>query len=456
MLDDRLTQSPPARESDDLLIDRVVSLYRGADLRESMASIARVVAESTSADRVSVLVGGSVGHRLVATSNDSPIDRGSEDVASLESIADASNDPEKARVICLAHQRLTGCQSVTIWTLPCDHHASCGATIVLESYGEPIDAPEHFAALKKHLADGLCQAVQRDARAAKPIRTAIWHRLSGRKAALALAAIVTLTVMGSLPMRLRIPVEGRLVAARQSNVFAPAKGTVENILVDDGDTVSVGDALIVLRSPELELQRQTIASQIETSQAKLDAIAATRSGSRDPQSSADANVLQAEIAGLIQQRIAIEARLSALRITSPIDGIIDRWNLHASLASRPVAHGQFLMTVVSHADGWNAELDVPDQSMGYVADSTSPLECTIRLRSIAGQSFTGSIDRIDDVATMTIDGRSVVRANAAIEIEDLDVRNGATLTATIDTGTSTVAFVMLRSVIEWYRQQAWF
>lgn len=456
MLDDRLTPSPPQVNTDATLVDRVVSLYRGVDLPDTMASIARVVATVTSADRVSVLCGVPNGHRLVATSSGSAIDRGGNDVASLESIADAASDPEKARVVCLAHQRITGCQSVTIWTLPCDQHASCGATIVLESFGEPIDAPEHFAALKKHLADSLCQAVQRDARAAKPLRWTAWRLLSGRKAALALTASLALVVVGSLPMRLRIPVDGHLVAARQANVFAPADGIVQRILVTDGDTVSIGDPLIKLRSPELELQRQSIASQIETSQAKLDAIAATRSGPRDSQSSADGKILQAEIAGLTRQRDAIESRLSQLTITSPINGTVDRWNLTESLSSRPVSHGQFLLTVVSQADGWNAELNVPDQAMGYVAASTSPLECTVRLRSFSSKSFTSTIDHIDDVATVTADGRSVVRATAAIKIDDFNVRSGTTLTATINAGRRTVAFVTLRSVIEWYRQQVWF
>lgn len=456
MLDNRLTQTPAARDIDDSFVDRVALLYRGVDLPESMTSIARVVANATSADQVSVLVGGTDGHRLVATSTGATIDRSGEDVASLESIADASSDPEKARVVCLAHQRLTGCQSVTIWTLPCEQHASCGATIILQSFGEPIDAPEHFAALKKHLADSLCQAVQRDTHAAKPLRWTASRLLSGRKAALALAGAVALVVIGSLPMRLRIPVDGRLVAARQANVFAPAEGIVQRILVDDGDLVSIGDPLIELRSPQLDLQRQSIVSQIETSQAKLDAISATRSGTRDSLSSADGKILQAEIAGLTGQRDAIESRLSQLKVTSPIDGTVDRWNLNLSLSSRPVSHGQFLLTVVSRKHGWNAELNVPDKAMGYVAASTSPLECTVRLRSLSSEAFTGTIDHIDDVATVTADGRSVVRATAPIQIDDANVRSGTTLTATIDTGRRTVAFVVLRSVIEWYRQQVWF
>ncbi|MFK8113998.1 MAG: hypothetical protein AB8B91_17480, partial [Rubripirellula sp.] len=225
--------------------------------------------------------------------------------------------------------------------------------------------------------------------------------------------------------------------------------------------------LLILRSPQLDLQQRNLQASLATARTRLESLVAlrTRSSSqtkRAPSSSAEENVIETEIAGIAKQLQLIQEQQAALTICSPADGIVDRWDLRPSLTARPVTHGQYLLDVVSESKGWNVELLVPDENIQYVLDQQRNESCSVafRLRSDAANVHDGAIESIADVAHVDSRGKSMVRAVVPLPSQSTDkgsssvLRHGASVLAHIDCGERSLGFVWTRSVIEWWRTNA--
>ncbi|QDT03160.1 HlyD family secretion protein [Rubripirellula lacrimiformis] len=282
---------------------------------------------------------------------------------------------------------------------------------------------------------------------------------ASRQSKISIAIIAAIVIAAALiPVPFNLPVEGRVVPVRQSRLFSPAAGVVSEVLVSDGETVRSGQELVVMRSPDLDLKQQSLLAALDTAQTKRESLSALRSTTRDTQSSADARVIESEIIGLQRQLDAIHHQQKQLTLRSPIDGVVDQWNLVDSLSSRPVTHGQYLLSVIAESEGWNAELDIPDQAIAYLPSHVDqPVQCTFKLRSDPTQTYQGTIADLSLTADLNAEAKSVVRGRVPIRTGDQErLRPGATLVAKIHCGNSPAGFVYLRSLIQWYRRQIWF
>jgi hypothetical protein len=161
----------------------------------------------------------------------------------------------------------------------------------------------------------------------------------------------------------------------------------------------------------------------------------------------------------------VDQQIAALKIVSPIDGHVDRWNLQQTLAARPVSHGQYLAEVVSTQSGWLIELDLPDQHSRYVLDQQDrqACRCTFRLSSGSQTVYEGTVQRIAKVAHLDPRGRSMIRlvvpydpsgANGPSDAEDFRV--GSMVLAKVHCGNRSLGFVWFRGLIEWTRRQTVF
>ena len=141
-----------------------------------------------------------------------------------------------------------------------------------------------------------------------------------------------------------------------------------------------------------------------------------------------------------------------------MNGLVDRWDLTQSLQSRPVAHGQYLLDIISETDGWTIELDVPEQHVNYVLQQQQvmPCRCSFRLRSDPTRVYQGTINEIAEVANLQVSGGSVVSATFDLTDEQVgDMRDGATLVAQVECGKYPLGFVVFRGLIQWYRSNPW-
>ena len=131
-----------------------------------------------------------------------------------------------------------------------------------------------------------------------------------------LSAMLVLAMM--IPVRFRLPVEGVITAAQSREVFAPVAGTLNSILVRDGQSVEVGDALAMIDQPEIQLQHDRLHGELLTAKTELAAARVDRnrpsaSGTNRPVIAHTA-VIQARVRSLEKQTQLIDQIHESLTI----------------------------------------------------------------------------------------------------------------------------------------------
>ncbi len=460
-------------------------LYEGIDLEESFASTARAVAEELSIDRVSMFRRRASGWRMIASSTPGRIDRRARQVRWLEiltgellesadRITCVLSDTEQVDGVSdslVAYRRESGCKEFHVELIHNDDDTRDDAAIVLERFRDNDPHDPGFGSALEPIRHPVSQAIQHALRrddAAWGLIAGRLSRATSRRKLVFVAGAITILVLAAclIPVNFDLPVEGRIVAAQRNRIFAPAQGVIADIAVNNGERVRAGDTLVVLRSADLDLQRRQIEGALATAQSRFDSLLVTRSGNRggggrDRESgvSADEQVVKTEIEGLEKQLQLLQAQNAELTVASPMDGRVDRWNLHQSLSSRPVAHGQFLLDVVDDRGGWIVDLDLPEKNLNYVltAQANQTGRCHMRLRSNPTEVFEGDIAEIADVAHLNSAGQSVIRLSVPFVSETpVHIRSGATVAARLHCGKRPIGFVWFRGLIEWSRRQGWF
>ncbi len=459
--------------------DRVLNrLHDGTNLRDSFTHIASTVASQTNVDRVILLNHHGGRFTLIASSTAPNVDRRSRQVRLLQRLTRAvlSQHHELTFVlgsgseISLVDSRPldeylqeSGCREIHIQSITDVNTGKTIAAIVVERFR--VD--DNSSVAIDHVLDAYRDAIRVATGQAIARHEHAWGALASRFAEVSKRRkliVVTSVVAAALlvafliPVQLKIPATGRVVAANMRHLYASTDGLVDKVLVQNGDLVAAGDPLVLLRSPKLDLAAQSLLGELATSQTNLDSLLASRTRDRDVNLSAQERVLRSQIEGLSAQLELVNRQQAELIVRSPIDGKIDGWNIEQSLESRPVTHGQFLLDVVSTENGWIVDLEVADREIGYVlrpGDDTGQA-CEFRLRSDPTRVLVGQVIRIAEVAHLNATGDSVVRVTVPIEFDAAkDFRNGASVVAQIDCGSSSAAFVYFRGIIEWWRERSW-
>lgn len=461
-------------EQRDALLAR---LHSGATIDDSFSAITETLASEWPVDRVSLLGRRDHRCRLVATSTQRDVDRRTRQVRLLERLAESVLERDSPLTYELgsgsiastlspeleAYLAESGVRELHIEPITAPHADDTIALLVLERFRvlesnlTPID--ELSGSLSQPIAQAVANALQRD----QDVWTVLlsrWQRVTtSRKTWSLVAALALLMLVFTLvPMDLELPVDGTITATVKRHVFTPHDGIVSSVLVHGGESVSAGQALMTIRSPQLERIEQSVQASLATAQTRLDALLSLRGRDREPSLSVDEQTLRSEIAGLQQQAEMLRVEREALTVRSPIDGRVDAWELQQSFESRPITRGQHLLDVVTPEAGWTVELDIPDQQMGYVlaAQNVAPCVCRVRLRSDATTTYTGTLEQIDEVAHLNSKGESVVRATMKLESAQRPaIRNGATVVAQVNCGRHSLGFVCFRGVVQWWRGWSW-
>jgi len=173
------------------------------------------------------------------------------------------------------------------------------------------------------------------------------------------------------PMNLEMKIDGVMQPTKRRTIFAQTEGIVEKVHVGNRAKVSKGDLLLQLRSPDLELQIKdidgrliTLDQQIKSSEYRI------AKGFSDPAEMQEvASTLQLFAKrkdNLIDQQRLIELKKDRLKIYAPIDGTIVTWDAKRRLPGLPVAANQALLAVDDMDGGWQLELKVPQNKIGYI------------------------------------------------------------------------------------------
>jgi putative peptide zinc metalloprotease protein len=179
-----------------------------------------------------------------------------------------------------------------------------------------------------------------------PLARLIHHAVFGaRLRAVRLRAAMTvlsLVVVGGYalfawPVPMVARTEGVVWIPEDAHVRNATEGTVERVLAHDGDTVTVGQPLLELSSPELHARRDQLQARLHGRQLAHSALLLVQPGT--------AAAISKEIGKLVAELGEVDRLRAALVVRSPYDGVL-AWSGGEELAGRYVARGSTLGKVL--------------------------------------------------------------------------------------------------------------
>jgi len=271
------------------------------------------------------------------------------------------------------------------------------------------------------------------------------------------AAIATLVFF---PANFTVEGRGELLPAVRRDIFAPAEGVIDKILVAHGAQVTDGQPLLVLRRPQLDFELARVTGEMQTARKRLDGLTATRLGgtaaateNREQfhQRTAEEEEVKELLKSLDKQLVLLKQQAEELTIRSPIAGQVLTWDVSQLLESRPVERGQLLLRVDDLSGPWELELRVPDEKIGFVlAERTteaSPLDVSFLLATDPDQTHTAKVREVA-MNTDTIDeaGPQVLLTATLDRAEIPRLRPGADVIAKVHCGRRSLGFVLLHDI----------
>jgi len=356
-------------------------------------------------------------------------------------------------------------------------HAIRGV-LIAESFDERLDANvfrERTHDVARHGGAALLAALAHHDLPLLPLQVKLGRLLRivrQRRVAVLLVVALVFAVVGLLavvPADFSIEARGTLQPEIRRHLFAPADGVVENVLAEHGAKVAQGEPLLLLRDPRLDLDYSRVSGELQTAQARLDAVQAKRSSrNTSPDAREEARQLAAEeeqlkeqVRGLETQQQQLSKLHDELRVTSPISGVVLTWNTKDVLQDRPVKQGQALVTVADPAGPWVLEVRVPDADVGHLLaaqqHSGSPLPVSFLLATDPAVTHRGQIERVALATDMASDDSPGALTIVRIAGERPgDARAGTGVTARIHCGRRSIGYVWLHDLFDAIRTQVLF
>ncbi|MEM6979792.1 MAG: HlyD family efflux transporter periplasmic adaptor subunit, partial [Planctomycetota bacterium] len=221
-----------------------------------------------------------------------------------------------------------------------------------------------------------------------------------------LAGVIGVLCLGIalFPVHYRVDAVTSVRARDARVVAAPFDATLLASLVQPGDSVTAGQALLELDGRPMRIELQSVSAEWE--QAIKDEDIALAAG----------KIAEAQLASLRRQTLAsrrelIQSRLDQLIIRSPINGIIIQGDLQRHLGS-PLTLGQTLIEVAPR-DSVELELEIPEPEIGFV-EANSPVR--LWFPAIGGDVFETQVQSLWPAATVRED-QNVFVARAPLPAE---------------------------------------
>jgi len=351
--------------------------------------------------------------------------------------------------------------------------------LILEQFTESAPQPgvrQYAPLIADHVAAALSNARDHESIFLMPVwraigRTVGWFR--GRRLAIAgaiLAAVVAVGLgLAFIPWEYRVEAKGRAMPVEQHEIFAPWDGRVERVLVENGQQVSAGEPLVVLRSDDLETELLAAENAVLEGTKHVESL-------RDQRRRADAKRdldeslrVAAELRKTEIERDGAELRAEKFRerrdhltVRAPVRGVVATFQVRQNLLDRPVKRGDRLLEVMNVDGPWRLELDVPEYRMGHVlsatasAAPTAPLVVDYVAATAVSQGRVGRLGEIGSRSNESQEEGTVVEAFVDIDADDLPGRRiGAEVTAKIHCGPRSLGYVLFGDVLEFVQRKVW-
>jgi multidrug efflux pump subunit AcrA (membrane-fusion protein) len=493
----RLRQLSERQDSRGEIEGFIATIHRRLDLNMAAMAVVNEARRLARCDRVSLAVCRGRRCAMQATSGVDSVDRRAQQVTRLAALAEAvvatgqplwftgSASELAPQIEHALHELLDLVPSRVVAVLPlnapgddeastdADHRARTGqrpwrpigALIFEQTSGDDARLRTWAPRLAQHSAAALANALDHHSIFLLPVwrRLAkVRERLSGSipKLLIAIAAVFVVAIaLFAIPVDFTVKATGQLRPVERREVFAEVDGVLVEVDVEHGQQVSDGQVLARLRSTDLEYEIAGLIGKKTTAGERMSAIQRAMLDSRQL-SPEEQNRLAGElaelreaVAGLDRQITLYRRKEDQLTVRSPRDGQIATWQVRDTMLHRPVVTGQALMTVVDPDGPWEIELYVPERRMGHVLRAARSAETELHvqfaLASHPGQRLTGRITEVDTQAEVREGEGSTVLVRVAIDRDSLpDLRDGAQVTARVDCGRRSLAFVLFHDLVE--------
>jgi hypothetical protein len=294
------------------------------------------------------------------------------------------------------------------------------------------------------------------------------------------ALLVTVAILAAAvgavitPADFRIRCEGVIQPREQFPVYAQQDGTVNEILVSDGDRVEPGQVLVRQRNPEKEQELVALAGQAEVLQRKLEGLLYRRSeqtlaAERDvaalDELEAEGLVTRAELETVNKQVALVQSQLDSLDIKAPFHGVVFAWHLDRRFRDRPVTMGDRLFTVARTDSAWELELKVPDTRAGYVQTAwsemnteRSDLSVSYVVTSDPTKRRRGIVRHVPPNLDVDPLQGNILPVSVDImldqsEREDVRSRPGTSVVGQVHCGERSLAYCKLYEFVDWSRRK---
>jgi putative peptide zinc metalloprotease protein len=196
---------------------------------------------------------------------------------------------------------------------------------------------------------------------------------------LGLAAIVLLL---AVPWRSAVEVPSMLEAGRVSTLHAPVAARVKQVNVSDGQSVTQGDVLIELESPDLDSRQAIVRREIQIQQLQM-----RRQASRS-ETVADAGIVEQRLAEAVAEYRGLAAQRERLLIRAPQTGKVrdllpqlnaGRWLSPKEPLARVVEEGARLRGYLAEAELWRV---APGATGRFIAEDPMHPAVAVQLSEI--------------------------------------------------------------------------
>lgn len=240
-------------------------------------------------------------------------------------------------------------------------------------------------------------------------------------------------------------------------------GTMDTLLVKEGDMVQVGQILMTLDGKILKselLQAQTQLSTLIKKQKYLKEELKIRQGLFEKGLNSKISYLNlqkemSDLNGNIKEKNEIisryEAKINRLQIKSPIDGIVHHLNLKN--IGNVVEPGKTIMEIVPQERALIAEIQISTNDIGHMKKNQ---KVTLKFKTYDYSRFGGMIEVLDEISPSTmLDPKGKPYFKGIVKLSQNYLKNnlktfpiipGMTLDAEIKTGEKTIMEYLLKPV----------
>jgi len=283
---------------------------------------------------------------------------------------------------------------------------------------------------------------------------------------LVLAGLLGLLVIGMLPCPFYIQSQAYLEPVEQRYIHANADSFIDELLVREGEKVSLDQPLVKLRSPSLELQIEEAEGQLRALEEKKNglriAVNQLSSSASDLASqtrlSADLKLIEVQEKQAVEKRAFFKQQQSELLLKSPIEGMVVGGDLKRELSDRPLQRGDVLFRVADFQGDWQLRLFIADRDGGYVQNAlgNGPVQIDWGLENSPHRGLNARLVSMTQQVDQRPDYGSSRTAIASLESDQIEQPViGAVAYARIPCGKQPLWFVWSRPLVEFLQKRFW-